>query len=39
MENIIENKEKETKITTINIDIELLKKIRSLIEVSNSRMS
>lgn len=37
MENI--NKNKEPKITTVAIDVELLKKIRNLLEVANSRMN
>ena len=33
----IENK--DVKITTVSIDVELLKKIRNLLEVANSRMN
>jgi len=36
MEEIVKNK---AKITSVNIDVELLKKIRNLLEVANSRMN
>ncbi len=37
MEEIIKNK--DNKITTIPIEVELVKKIRNLLEVANSRMN
>ncbi len=37
MEEIVKNQ--DTKITTIPIDIELLKNIRNLLEVANSRIN
>ena len=37
MEEIVKNK--DVKITTVDIDVELLKKIRNLLEVANSRMN
>ncbi len=37
MEEIVKNK--ESKITTVPIDIDLLKKFRNLLEVTNSRMN
>ena len=39
MEEIVENKDISKTIVVVDIDLELLKKIRNLLEVANSRMN